>query len=147
MNRVALVQDAIDPAALVREAGAAGVGATCLFVGTVRDVTAGRAVTGVDYTAYGEMAERELGAIAAAAAARFGTTAVVVEHRTGSLAAGDISVGIAASHPHRAPACDAMRWVIEEIKRRVPIWKRERYVDGTWEWVDPTHATAAAEVA
>ena len=59
-------------------------------------------------------------------------------HRTGTLRVGDVSVAIACAHAHRAPALDANRYVIEQLKRRVPIWKREHYLDGTSEWVDPS---------
>ena len=89
------------------------------------------------------MAERELGAIVGEASSRFGTPHIVVEHRLGTLAVGDASVGIAVAHPRRAAAFDAARFIIEELKRRVPIWKREHYVDGTREWVDPTGGRAA----
>jgi molybdopterin synthase catalytic subunit len=142
--RTALVEQPIDPAALLKEVAHAGAGATCLFLGTVRDLNDGRAVTGIEYTAYRAMAAQELHAIAVGAAELFGTTALVVEHRIGTLALGDISVAIAAAHPHRAQAFDAARMVIEEIKRRTPIWKRERYADGSHEWVDPAHGAAPA---
>lgn len=136
--RSAIVTRPLDPAALLAEVSGHDVGATVLFVGTVRDVNDGRAVTGIEYAAYGAMAERELAAIVADAAGRFETPAVVVEHRVGALGLGEASVVIAVAHPHRARAYDASRFVIEELKRRVPIWKREAYVDGTREWVDPT---------
>lgn len=133
--RTAIVTDELRPADLLAEVSSAGNGAAVLFVGTVREVNDGRAVTGIDYRAYEAMAERELAAIAAEAAERFGTRDLVVEHRLGSLAIGEASVVIAVAHPHRAPAYEASRFVIEELKRRVPIWKREHYVDGTREWV------------
>jgi molybdopterin synthase catalytic subunit len=84
------------------------------------------------------MAEAELARIIAEARERFGVSALVVEHRLGTLALGDVSVGIAAAHPHRAEALDSVRYVIEEIKKRVPIWKLEHYADKTRSWVDPT---------
>lgn len=142
--RSAIVKRPLDPAALLAEVAALGNGATVLFVGTVRDVNDGRAVSGIEYAAYGPMAERELGAIVAEAAARYETPAVVVEHRLGALALGEASVVIAVAHPHRARAYAASRFVIEELKRRVPIWKREAYADGTREWVDPTARVEAA---
>jgi len=142
MVRATLVERPIDPATLLQSVADAGVGAACLFLGTVRDLNDGRRVTGIEYAAYRPMAAQELQAIAAAAAEQFDTTALVVEHRIGTLAVGDISVAIAAAHPHRAQAFDAARFVIEEIKRRTPIWKRERYADGSQEWVDPTHGVA-----
>lgn len=134
--RTAIVDHPIDAAALLAEVATTANGATVLFVGTVRDVNEGRAVTGIEYAAYRSMAERELGDIAREAAARHGTTDLVVEHRLGLLALGDASVVVAAAHPHRAPAFDAARYIVEELKRRVPIWKREMYVDGTREWVN-----------
>lgn len=146
--RTALVRAPIDVAGLAREVAAAGVGATTLFLGTVRDVNDGRAVTGIEYRAYEPMAARELATLVAEAAERFGTPRIVVEHRLGTLALGDVSVAIAVAHARRAPAMDAQRWIIEELKRRVPIWKLEHYADGTREWVDPTTARPArAEVA
>ena len=136
--RAAIVRDPIDSAALLAEVASFANGATILFLGTVRETNEGRTVSGSEYAAYESMAIRELEAIAAEAASRFGTTDVVVEHRIGFLALGETSVAIAVAHPHRAQAYDASRFVIEEIKRRVPIWKREEYVDGTREWIDPT---------
>jgi molybdopterin synthase catalytic subunit len=90
------------------------------------------------------MAQVELERILAEAAEEFGVSAIVVEHRVGPLALGDVSVAIVAAHAHRAPALDATRFVIEEIKKRVPIWKREHYADGTREWVNPTQASGVA---
>lgn len=136
--RVAIVRSPLDPSALLAEVAASANGASVLFVGTVREINEGRAVEGIEYTAYESMAARELEAIVAEAAVRFETDHIVVEHRVGALAVGDASVVIAVAHPHRAQAYDASRYVIEELKRRVPIWKREAYVDGTREWVDPT---------
>jgi molybdopterin synthase catalytic subunit len=140
--RAALVHAPIDPAALLAEVATVANGASVVFVGTVREVNEGRAVSGIEYTAYEAMAIRELEAIAGEAVLRFGTDHVVVEHRVGRLGLGEASVVIAVAHPHRAEAYDASRFVIEELKRRVPIWKREEYVDGTREWVDPTAVRA-----
>jgi molybdopterin synthase catalytic subunit len=143
--RAAIARTPLDPAALLAQVASVSNGASILFVGTVRDVNDGRAVSGIEYTAYESMAARELESIVSEAASRFGTHDIVVEHRMGSLGLGEASVVIAVAHAHRAQAFDASRFVIEELKRRVPIWKREQYVDGTREWVDPT--VARAEVA
>ena len=102
-------------------------------------------VTGIDYDAYEAMASEELAKIVAETCDRFNTTHVVAEHRIGSLTLGEVSVAIAVGHPHRAPAFDAARHVIEEIKLRLPIWKQELYADGTRGWVDArvdAHASA-----
>lgn len=141
--RTAIVDHPLDPAALLAEVADTASGASTLFVGTVRRTNVGRAVTGIDYSAYGPMAEREMSAIAAEAAATFGTDRIVVEHRLGTLTLGEASIIIAVSHERRAAAMDAQRYLIEQIKKRVPIWKREHYADGTREWVDPTASGAA----
>jgi molybdopterin synthase catalytic subunit len=133
-----LTRAPIDPAALLREVSAPAHGALVLFLGIVRDVNDGRGVTGIEYSAYESMAATELQAIAAEAAERFATGSVVIEHRLGELSLEEASVGIAVAHAHRDEAYALSRWVIEALKQRVPIWKREHYVDGTREWVDPT---------
>lgn len=116
--------------------GASEDGAVLLFLGIVRDHNEGRPVTGVQYEAYAEMAERVLREIAQEASERLGTRRIVVVHRTGELVVGEASVAIAVSSPHRAEAYDASRYVIEEIKRRLPVWKQEQYVDGDIRWLD-----------
>ena len=138
MSRSALVTRPIDSASLIAEVSGSNRGAVSLFIGTVRDVNEGRAVDGIDYTAYTAMADDELARIVEEAEKRFGVEALVVEHRLGTLGLGEASVGIAAAHAHRGPALDAVRYVIEEIKKRLPIWKMEYYADGTRNWVDPT---------
>ncbi|MEP7087007.1 MAG: molybdenum cofactor biosynthesis protein MoaE [Gemmatimonadota bacterium] len=134
--RTAIVRRAIEVAALLAEVGDMANGATVIFLGHVREMNDGRAVSGIEYSAYGEMAERELAAIASECAAHFGVAHLVAEHRLGALELGDVSIAIAVAHPHRAEAYEASRFVIEEVKRRLPIWKREGYVDGTSDWVD-----------
>ncbi len=135
--RTAVVERPLDPAALLAEVSSTASGASTLFVGTVRRVNDGKDVTGIDYTAYGPMAESEMARIVTEAAGRFGTERIVVEHRVGSLALGEASIVIAVSHARRAAAMDAQRFLIEEIKRRVPVWTRSHYADGTRGWVDP----------
>ncbi|MCU0625601.1 MAG: molybdenum cofactor biosynthesis protein MoaE [Gemmatimonadaceae bacterium] len=145
--RHAIVARPIDVAALLAEVTVDANGAQSVFVGTVREQNDGRAVHGIDYAAYDEMAQTELGRIVLEAVARFGTTDIVVEHRLGTLSVGEVSVAIAVGHPRRAPAMDAVRYIIEELKRRVPIWKREHYVDGTRGWVEATTSAAAVGAA
>jgi molybdopterin synthase catalytic subunit len=134
--RTAIVDRPIDTAGLLGEVADSRHGATVLFIGTVRDVNDGEAVTGLDYTAYGAMAERELRTIVEEALERWSDSDIVVEHRIGALELGDVSVAIAAAHPHRGEAFEAARFVIEELKKRAPIWKREHYVTGRSEWVN-----------
>ncbi len=142
--RVAIVEHPLDPTALLAEVASTESGASTLFVGTVRRVNDGKDVTGIDYSAYGPMAESEMASIAREAAERFATDRIVVEHRTGTLSLGEASIVIAVSHARRGAAMDAQRYLIEEIKKRVPVWKREHYADGTREWVDPTAVRTAS---
>jgi molybdopterin synthase catalytic subunit len=147
MMRTAIVTSPIDSAAVLQEAGAVHNGAAVLFVGTVRDTNDGAAVSGLDYTAYAGMAETELAAIAGEAAERWGSRDIVVEHRIGELSLGEVSVAIAVAHPHRGEAYEASRYIIEQLKQRLPIWKRERYLDGRSEWVQNAGAKAANDGA
>ena len=133
-NLARVTPDPIDPAAMLG-AISPGDGAALLFWGVVRNEHDGRAVSSLEYSAYAEMAEREMLRIADEARVRFGTGAIHVVHRIGLLDVGEASVAIAVASPHRAEAYDASRYVIEQLKRRVPVWKREGYVDGETEWV------------
>lgn len=135
MVHASVVSRVIDPAEVLARVGSAEDGAVLLFLGTVRNQAGGAAVDGVTYEAYESMATPVLGEIAREAASRLGTDRVAVVHRVGELAIGDVSVAIAVSSPHRAEAYDASRYVIEEIKKRLPVWKREHYTDGRSEWV------------
>lgn len=133
--RTALVNSSLDIASLTAEVSGETNGAIASFLGIVRSRNDGRAVTGIDYTAYDAMADKEMRSIALEAGERFGTQSIVVEHRLGYLAVGEASVAIVASHERRAPALDAVRYIIEELKVRVPIWKCEHYADGSRDWV------------
>jgi molybdopterin synthase catalytic subunit len=125
----------LDTAALLQRVCGPAAGAAVLFMGTVRDHNQGAAVTGIRYEAYAEMAGAVLEEIAAEAEARFDARVAAV-HRVGELVVGEASVAIAAAAAHRAQAYDASRYVIEEIKVRLPVWKEERYANGTSRWLD-----------
>jgi len=116
--------------------GAPEDGAVLLFLGTVRNQNEGRRVVGMRYDAYVAMAESVLAEIAAEAATRLGTDRIVVAHRIGNLRVGEVSVAIAVSSPHRAEAYEASRYVIEEIKKRLPVWKEEHYAEGDARWLE-----------
>jgi molybdopterin synthase catalytic subunit len=133
-----VVEHPLDPGALLAAVSGPTRGGVALFVGTVRDRNEGRAVQALDYRAYRPMAEKELRAICAEAEARWPEALVACEHRIGALALGEAAVVVAAAHPHRGPAFDACRYVIEQLKQRVPIWKREHYADGSADWVEVT---------
>jgi molybdopterin synthase catalytic subunit len=136
--RSALVRRPIDVGALIGEVSDATNGAISVFVGTVRSRNDGRDVLGIEYSAYESMAEKEMGDILSEAHEKFAVSHIALEHRLGELSIGDASVVIAAAHAHRAPAIDATRFIIEELKRRVPIWKLELYADGSRDWVAAT---------
>jgi len=141
----AIVHRPIDVGALIARAQVPGVGALSVFLGTVRDFNDGRLVSGMDYEAYESMAASELAAVAREVCDRSPGLRVTLEHRIGTLAIGDVSVAIVAAHAHRGPALDGARAIIESLKQRVPIWKREHYVDGERIWIDPTRAALPGE--
>ena len=129
-----IVREPIDPRALeaIAKHGAGGV---VTFCGVVRErADDGRRVDSLWYEAFEPMAVREFEAIAAEARARFGEVRIAIVHRIGELAIGEISVAVVAASAHRHTAFDACRYAIDELKRRAPIWKRERYADGAAQW-------------
>jgi molybdopterin synthase catalytic subunit len=136
MIHSAIVDVAIDPARLMDLATDDTRGGAVLFAGRVRDHNEGRAVIGLDYRAYRPMAERELALIVAEAAAQWESIAIAVEHRIGALVIGDLAVVVVAAHAHRRAAFAACEYVVEQLKQRVPIWKREHYADGPSAWVE-----------
>jgi len=129
-----LTRNPIDVSRLLGEVGAAGLGGTALFVGTVRRSVTDGPVASIDYTAYEAMAEAELHRILADALVRWPEAKVAAQHRLGPVATGETSVAVAAACPHRAEAFEMCRYIIEEIKRRLPIWKREIFEDGSVAW-------------
>jgi molybdopterin synthase catalytic subunit len=132
---VRLTRDAIDFAALTNEARHPHCGAVALFLGTVRDLTGEHVTAFLDYDAYGPMAEKKLAEIEADVRARWPVREVLMVHRLGRLAVGDVSVAVVVSCPHRAEAFDALRFAVDALKELVPIWKKENGPDGTGEWV------------
>jgi molybdopterin synthase catalytic subunit len=111
-------------------------GGTCMFIGTVRDQSSsGDDVTELTYEAWDELATERLDEIAAAIHQRWTVCAVALLHGTGTLAIGQVSVVVAVSAPHRAEAFEAARFGIEELKRDVPIWKKEALTTGDADWV------------
>jgi molybdopterin synthase catalytic subunit len=132
---MAFLSDApLDLATLIARVQAADRGAVTSFLGLVRDHHDGRGVIRLEYSAYAPMAEAECARIVSEAEARW-PVRVALEHRIGTLEVGDAAVAIAAAAAHRDEGFAACRFVIEEVKRRVPIWKKEFYADGAIEWV------------
>jgi len=135
-----LTTQPLDAAALLASVQGATLGGTALFLGTVRRSPEDGEVEGIEYTAYEAMAEEELGRIVAEAREHWPQGRVAVLHRLGYVPTGEASVAVAVGAPHRADAFAACRWVIDEIKRRAPIWKKERLPDGAARWVEQAHA-------
>jgi molybdopterin synthase catalytic subunit len=137
--------DPIDSCSLLANATADTDGAALLFVGVVRNVNDGREVGHLDYQAYPEMAEATLREIVSEAHAQWETGTISVVHRIGRLEIGEASVAIVVASPHRGNAYEASRYIIEELKKRVPIWKREGYTSGESEWLQGTTPQPAVE--
>lgn len=124
----------IDLMAVLDAVEGRGEGAAVLFVGRVRDHTGDRDVTHLDYEAYGSMAAGEMESLAEQARTEHGAARVAIVHRTGRLEIGEAAVAIAVSSGHRPAAFAACRWLIDTLKERVPIWKKECFADGE-EWI------------
>jgi adenylyltransferase/sulfurtransferase len=134
----------LDTAALQRELRDDTCGGFAAFEGWVRNHNEGHAVTRLEYEAFVELAEKEGARIVAEAVKRFGVTRAACVHRIGSLAIGDIAVWVGVSAAHRDEAFRACRFIIDEVKHRVPIWKKEHYVTGDSGWVNCERCAAPA---
>ena len=134
---VRLAHDVIDYHALTELVRRPDCGAVVTFLGTVRDLTDGRVTVALDYEAHASLAEKKLAEIEADLHRRWPIGDVVLQHRLGHLAVGEISVAVAVSCPHRAEAFEACRYAIDRLKELVPIWKKENWADGQTEWIHP----------
>lgn len=122
-------------------------GAAVLFLGTVREFTNTVQTASLDYEAYPEMACSAMESLATEAKQRWPLVEVAIAHRVGHLELGDVAVAVAVSSAHRQPSFEAGQWIIDTLKQRVPIWKKERYADGTTEWVHPTQKSPAVRIS
>jgi molybdopterin synthase catalytic subunit len=137
----------LDAARAIAFVASPAAGGVDVFLGCTRAESRaadGRPLVALDYEAYGTMALKEMRGLAAAARARWPVVRLAVLHRTGRVGLAEPSVVIAVATPHRAEAFEACRWLIDELKARVPIWKREVWDDGSGSWVDPTAGNAGA---
>jgi molybdopterin synthase catalytic subunit len=125
----------LDSGVVTARVAGPGMGGIVVFVGAVRDRARDREIRRLEYEAYAGMAEREMDRIADEAGQRWPGARVAIAHRTGQLEIGEIAVVVAAAAPHRAEAFAACRFAIDELKARVPIWKKEFATDGEY-WVD-----------
>jgi len=144
VTRFRISADPIDIAPLRERLLHDRAGAFAAFEGWVRDHNDGRPVHGLRYEAYVELAEAEGERIVREALEKFGILEACAVHRVGDLAIGELAVWVGASAAHRGAAFDACRWIIDEVKARVPIWKHERYADGDAGWLHPHQSDPSA---
>jgi molybdopterin synthase catalytic subunit len=133
--RVEITDGVVPAAEIVAGIKAGSDGAVCVFDGIVRDNSRGRKTLHLDYEAYREMALEQMRALAGEAVAKFGVRDVTLVHRLGRLLVGETSVLVVVASAHRGAAFDACRWLIDTLKKTVPIWKKEQFVDGAV-WAD-----------
>ena len=146
---IQLTREEIDFHALTESVRSDQAGAVVLFLGTVREMTDGRQTVALDYDGYPAMANAKLAELEAEARRRWPVIEAAIAHRLGRLELGEVSVAVAVSCPHRGDAFDAGRFLIDQLKITVPIWKKENWADGTTEWVHPgseSPATSAPPV-
>ncbi|CAN5262155.1 molybdenum cofactor biosynthesis protein MoaE [soil metagenome] len=134
-DEIGVTTDPIDPAVMLAAVFDPSCGAVVMFLGMVRDHSPGiDGVTHLEYESYGGVVEERIAEIVAEARSRWPVSRVAAVHRIGELGVGEISVAVAASSPHRADAFEAARYLIDELKHRAPIWKKEHWPGGA-EWV------------
>lgn len=136
MSAFEFARDKADPSILRRLVEDRTAGGYVSFEGWVRDHNEGQRVLRLEYEAYESLGVKEGNRIVAEAIERFGVTAARCVHSLGELEIGDLAVWVGVSSPHRAEAFAACRYIIDEVKHRVPIWKKEYYVDGDSGWVN-----------
>jgi molybdopterin synthase catalytic subunit len=136
MNGFSFSREPLSPAALARSLADESCGALVTFEGWVRNNNDGRGVERLDYEGYEALATKEGERVVAEALARFGISGARCVHRLGSLALGDLAVWVGVSAQHRGEAFAASRYIIDEVKARVPIWKKEFYAGGDSGWVN-----------
>jgi molybdopterin synthase catalytic subunit len=132
---IRLTHEPIDYHAVTESVRSPHCGAVALFLGTVRDLTGDFVTVFLDYEAYPPMAEKKMAEIESEVRRRWPVGEIAMVHRLGRLEAGDISVAVAVSSPHRGDAFEACRFAIDTLKELVPIWKKENAPDGSGAWV------------
>jgi molybdopterin synthase catalytic subunit len=128
----------IDPGRVLASVRDEAAGGVVLFVGTIRKRTGGKAVGGLSYEVYREMAERKVREIEAEVRRRWPVRKMTIVHRYGALRVGEVSVAVAVSSEHRAEAFEACRYAIDAVKSSLPMWKKERFGNGSESWVKGT---------
>ncbi|CAN7986100.1 unnamed protein product [Ixodes hexagonus] len=134
MDYAELSTSKIDTEKLIAQVGAPDCGAISVFIGTTRNHFEGKTVLKLSYEAYGPMAKRELVQMCADVRERWNVKNVAVVHRLGEVPVGEASIVIAVSSAHREESQAAVKWIIDQVKSRLPVWKKEIYADGVSEW-------------
>jgi len=134
---IQLTEQPIDTNTVLQSVQSPMAGAVVLFLGTVREETAGRKTASLDYESYPAMAFKTLETLEHHARSRWTLTGCTIVHRLGHLAVGELSVAIAVSSAHREAAFAAAEWLLGQIKSVVPIWKKENWADGSSQWIHP----------
>jgi molybdopterin synthase catalytic subunit len=134
MKSVLIQKEAINIDEILNTGASNSDGSDLIFIGKVRDNSRGKSVTHIDYDIYNEMAVKELNRIADEASSNHELNRIIIIHRYGRVTLGETSIMILVSSPHRDSSYQASRYIIDEIKKRVPIWKKEFYTDGS-EWI------------
>jgi len=132
---IRVTPDELDTAEAIQAVGSPAAGAINVFLGVVRDNNLGRKVQYLEYDAYPSMAEKVMRELAEAAKERFGLEDCAVLHRTGRLEIGEASLLIAVACGHRAASFEAGHWLVNEVKKKVPVWKKEVWEDGE-AWIE-----------
>lgn len=142
---IELTTQPIDYTAVTESVRSKNAGAVVLFLGTVREFTGDAQTSSLEYEAYPQMAEQGMQQLDHEARERWTLVDISIVHRTGHLDLGEIAVAVAVSSAHRAAAFEAGQWLLDTLKQRVPIWKKELYSNGQTEWVHPTQKSPPAK--
>lgn len=134
---IEIISETIETSKVLDSVMASHCGANVLFVGTTRDVTGERITTRLAYDCYETMATKEMQRLRDEAIEKFEIGEVSIVHRIGEVGVGEASIAVAVSAPHRKNAFAAAEWLMDTLKKQVPIWKQEHWADGTTEWVHP----------
>lgn len=138
---IEITKKTIDTTAVLASVQTIDAGAAVLFVGSTRQFTLGKETLKLDYECYEEMALKKMGQILDQAKSKWSIRKCSIVHRIGTVELGEASIAVAVSSPHRSDSFEAGRWLVDTLKKDVPIWKREYWSDGSMEWVHPEGAT------
>jgi molybdopterin synthase catalytic subunit len=144
---IEITHDPIDTDKVLKSVGSNQAGASVLFVGTTRQFTDGKETLKLDYECYQEMAIKKMIQIRDLAFEKWSIEKCTLVHRIGRVELGEASIAVAVSTPHRSDSFEAAQWLVDTLKKEVPIWKREHWSDGSQEWVHPEEAIVSAEPA